>query len=370
MARTLDVDLPQVALDFYDEEEFTWHHRLLLVQVDGSKWVVSTPDHDVEVVNLADHKVVTLEKAALFPRRVKDDVYTFDPVSDNALENLLRRGRALARVLGVKDVEVAGPPIDSHWRVGDTGSERFDDIVDEAEMLQIERAVVRGDLGLYRASASEAWVYVERVKDSGHDAWLELKRSGPGRDLRICGVRRDGAGERSSLLRDSLGDYRSTDFKDWPFEGPSAAAELLKNVSSAGLELHLYPGHWESRSGVSPTGAVAREVRLAFDYLRHFQAYDQLDLPNLAGIECICRRIIVCQRAVRKNPKAPDFGGLEQFLQSSFDESGGLLTSEFDKYMAEQQRTAAVVLKQNRLWSEEVDAEKKKQAVRGGGNQK
>ena len=51
-------------------------------------------------------------------------------------------------------------------------------------------------------------------------------------------------------------------------------------------------------------------------------------------------------------------------MQSSFDETGGILTSEFDKYMAETQKTNAMVLKQTRLWSEEVGIEKDKQNAR------
>ncbi|CAK0862617.1 unnamed protein product, partial [Prorocentrum cordatum] len=153
-------------------------------------------------------------------------------------------------------------------------------------------------------------------------------------------------------------------FADWPFEGPSAARELITDVAAAGLELHLYPTWWESRGGVKSQGSVAREVRLGFDYLRIMQSYDQLNLQALASAELRCRRVIVRQRAARRNPKAPDFTGLEKVAQSNFDESGGLRVTEFDKYMAEQQKTSGTVLKSPRQDLEEQGNEKKRKAGR------
>ena len=141
---------------------------------------------------------------------------------------------------------------------------------------------------------------------------------------------------------------------------------MLTEVSKAGLELHLYPTPWESRSGVNPQGSVARKVRQCFGYLRCFQTYDQLNLPALAGIELIRRRVVACQRVVKRNAKNPDFSGTERFLQTSFDDSGGLRTSEFDKYMAEAQKTDATAMKHCRLRQEELEADEKRQAAKGG----
>ena len=54
--RTLDTHLQQVAIDFFNDEEFHWHGRLLLIQASGSKWITATPDLDVEITELADHR--------------------------------------------------------------------------------------------------------------------------------------------------------------------------------------------------------------------------------------------------------------------------------------------------------------------------
>ena len=56
-----------------------------------------------------------------------------------------------------------------------------------------------------------------------------------------------------------------------------------------------------------------------------------------------------------------------QLLQHSFDETGAIRTTAFDRYIADTQKTEAMVLKQTRLWAEEQAADRKKQAGRGGG---
>ena len=89
-------------------------------------------------------------------------------------------------------------------------------------------------------------------------------------------------------------------------------------------------------------------------------------MPALAGVELICRRAAVCQRAAKRNPKKRDFSGTGRFLQTSFDDSVGLRTSEVDKYMAEAQKTDATAMKHCRLRQEELEADEKRQAAKGG----
>ncbi|CAK0829406.1 unnamed protein product, partial [Prorocentrum cordatum] len=225
-------------------------------------------------------------------------------------------------------------------RVSDTGDRRFDGVIADGSMLG-DRAVVKGEAGLHLIDQRAGeWVTAQRVKNRDLDSWLERERSGPGRDLRIMPVHRDSCGKTVMLLRESANLFSDPKFADWPFEGPPSARELLADTAAAGLELHLCPT-W-----------------LAFDCLRAMQSCDQLNMQALASAELICL-IIVRQRAVRRNPKAPDFRGLEQLAQSNFDESGGLKTTEFDKYMAEQQKTNATVLRSLRQGLEEQEKEKK-----------
>ena len=54
-------------------------------------------------------------------------------------------------------------------------------------------------------------------------------------------------------------------------------------------------------------------------------------------------------------------------MSHSFDESGGIVTSDFQKHIAEEQKAEAVVMKQHRLWTEEVAAETKKKGDKNKG---
>ena len=92
-----------------------------------------------------------------------------------------------------------------------------------------------------------------------------------------------------------------------------------------------------------------------------FICYDQVDVRNLAGVEQIVRRIIQDERAVRKNPKHPDYSGLEFVLNQTTDVSGAASTTVFNRWYAQTQRDEAVVLKNARQHFEEVANEAKRQ---------
>ena len=59
------------------------------------------------------------------------------------------------------------------------------------------------------------------------------------------------------------------------------------------------------------------------------------------------------EKAVKRAPLAPDYGGLEHMLSTSVDATGAVIPQEFDRWSANVMRDEAQVLKQNRLWREE-----------------
>eukprot|EP00969_Alexandrium_andersonii_P361136 15456917-Alexandrium_andersonii.AAC.1 len=74
----------------------------------------------------------------------------------------------------------------------------------------------------------------------------------------------------------------------------------------------------------------------------------------------MARRALQIQRAVRRCPRHPSFEGLDLMLSFQLDESGGIVTSKFDAFVAEEQKSRAQILKQERMWTEERDAEDRK----------
>ena len=286
-----------------------------------------------------------------------------DDFTDEQAEEEITRALELARLLGDKSAQPpAASGVDRKWYFADTAKENFGERVDESILSS---AIVRGTLAILSLEGEPPdYVFIEKVSDGDLESWKESKRSGPGRDLRLAGLKRDSQGKRRALLREMRNLFRSTKFDDWPFRGPKALEEMLDALISGGVELFQAAAGFLRDSGLSAKSAIAHELRHLFCTLHLLCCYDQLDLSNSAGAEYLARRILCIQRAVRRSPTAPDFSGQEHFMSSAFDENGGIIVSNFEKHVAEEERAKAQVLKQNRLWHEEQSHAEK--AAKGG----
>ena len=141
--------------------------------------------------------------------------------------------------------------------------------------------------------------------------------------------------------------------KDWPFRGPLAILELLQAVRSSGHEIGAYHDQWVTTSGVSAGSSAAHMHRGLMSVLLHLICFDQMDCLQSAGAEMLARRIMQIQRAVRKNPKAPEYGGLELMVFSRLESGGAAPVGDFAKFVAEEQKAEAFTMKQQRLFAEE-----------------
>ena len=74
--------------------------------------------------------------------------------------------------------------------------------------------------------------------------------------------------------------------------------------------------------------------------------FDQLDGNQLASAELLARLILQTHQAVKLSPKAPDFRGTQLMVMSQLDSSGGVLTGDFARFMADEQKSEAFTLKQ------------------------
>ncbi len=75
------------------------------------------------------------------------------------------------------------------------------------------------------------------------------------------------------------------------------------------------------------------------------------------------------QCAAKRNPRVPDFDGLDCFMSNTLDSQGGIVTLKFEKHMAELQRAEAQVMKQQRMAHEEAEhlEKRKKGQPKGAG---
>lgn len=137
--------------------------------------------------------------------------------------------------------------------------------------------------------------------------------------------------------------------------------EYLRSLRDGGLSFKTHHAEWLSKSGVNPHGAIARQHFSMCTGLRLMQTWDQYDVTMSAGTEYYVRSLVQLEAAVRRNPKVPDFSGLEAMMEAHFDLSGAATTDRFNQWVMEQQRTQAQISKQSRLLREEAEHDRNKE---------
>ncbi|CAK0870115.1 unnamed protein product [Prorocentrum cordatum] len=312
--------------------------------VDDSE-ATDVPIGGVLVLDLSEHLVVALRRASAF--HAKD------------IEALWVDARGLAIVMGVS--APAAPPgaTAPRWIVSDPGSPDFGKELDLQMSGNPERLVYRDAVGIAMVSEEEGCVLVENVQEADEEDWRAEKGRGPGRDPRISPLSRRGPGHQA-MLSDALGRKSSLEISDWTSHGPKALPELPFAVVAIGLTLTSYWGFWVSELGVSRNAGVSQEMRHLLNVLRHAVTFDLSDTSKLASFELVGRRVLQIQRAVKRCPRHLSLEGLDLMLRSSLDESGRVVTSKFDAFVAEEQRAQGVILKQGRLCREEQESDAKK----------
>ena len=108
---------------FHEDPEITWHMRALLVKGPDSKWIAASPDHELEILDVASRPVLPVTSGAELPLGVRDDVYAFDPFENDEEDELDEAAQQYAILVGfVADGAVASGDT---WRFSDTAHEKF-----------------------------------------------------------------------------------------------------------------------------------------------------------------------------------------------------------------------------------------------------
>jgi hypothetical protein len=360
----MSLDIPErQVLIFFAADATPWHHRVLITQIDGARWALATPDFDIEVVNLAAEHIRALGRNAPFPAGI-GNVYGFDnPIEAADLASIRLEGRRLAEVLGAAPAAARGPagPADTTWRYADPAHTRFGDEIGADIMSDVAKVMVQMHCALVDPLGDGHWTFAQCVRDDEVLEWTDDKRSGAGRDPRLGPTRRRSDGVRASVLREEISNLKA-DVKvagGWPFQGPAAMGEFIAGVVATGHECLAYGPHWIKLSGLSPQSGLAIEFLVLITVLHFGITMDQLNPLNLVSFEMIARRLLMIQKAVKRNFKAPDFEGLEIYLSHSFDTNGGITTQAFDKHISDLQKSEAQIMKHQRLFKEEADTKKK-----------
>ena len=217
---------------------------------------------------------------------------------------------------------------------------------------------MQGSVGLVADGAQ--YTFMERVAPDDMPVWLSEKREGAGRDRRLAPLR-DRPDSTPALFREAVATFETpTPALHSMFQGPSATAELSSEIAASGLEPQGFTDQFISGVGIAAKGAVAIELRVHLFTLWVMAVHDRLNLPRLVCAEHVARRSLQLMAASRRNPRAPDWAGLDAYLRHLGGPSAPLRTPAFDQFVTDAQKTEAFILKQSRLVREENAAENKR----------
>ena len=179
--RVLDVPESQVAIDFFDDEVYHWHHRLLLVRGAPGHWITCSLDHELKYMNLSSHRVVPLTRGGIIPERICGNFYMFDEIDNEDLSRLRSEALQLARVVGIDLTAAAAgvPAAPDRWIVADTAHEKFGLPIRSDLSADTTRFITRETekVGLANIGGTDDdWVAIENVAQTDHDSWTSSKQ--------------------------------------------------------------------------------------------------------------------------------------------------------------------------------------------------
>ena len=355
--RTLDIAENQMLVT-YEDDDPKHHHRVLFFRVENGKWIGASPHYKVHVVDvLAEEGVIPLARASDFPVPF-GDVLTFRLFDQQRFDRLRAEARRLAIITG-GDLEGPGRAAvsDAKWYYSDTAHGKFgkeipSTLIKQAGTLVSGSSVIIPD--------DDDTTHGQLVGGADVEKWLEEKRVGVGRDVRLARPVRSGEVSTAPTLAARMMTFEEALLLLSPLPGPRNLKEVLQAVRMSGMELKAHAAHYLYISGVSEKSGIAIEFLLLFNYLSLMNSYDLLSPLNSASAELIARRALQIQKAIKRNPRAPDFEGLDHYLIGALDSGGGAAALSFDKFVADKQRDEGQMMKQSRLLREEGENDAKR----------
>ena len=356
-ALTLNIPERQLSVEF-PEDHFPQHHRVLVVSLGQARWIVCTPTWSVEVMDFDGENITPLTRNARFPAHLKPMfVFAVAEATEERLTAMRAEAMALAEVLGVVGVLATGVGGGAVWVYADPAIEEFSTDVPLALVSDPNFSFIRGSVGLTRLAdrgAEQHWTNMERVRPADKPMWLSEKREGAGRDRRLA--RLPASDGTTVLFRTAVAAMDSSQQPaSTTFEGPSAIREVLDSVTKSGLEPTGFQTQFVTSSGVPIGSSAARESAFLLHMFWLLATVDRLDLFASAGAEHAARRLLQLQRAVRRNPRAPDYEGLQVYMAHSMEANGTVRSTQFDKFVSTVMEADAKILKQQRLAKEEAE---------------
>ena len=384
-ARALDIPLRQCLVN-YDEDEngLFWHQRILVSRGPNLQWIWVTPTRSVQLGDLSDLNIFPLQRNKPLPPHLLGQIFGFAPLTEEELRDLMAQAKELAEIYGF-DLSCFTTVGGGTFMILDVRSQHYGETVPPEQVMSGdgEAFILRGAVAL--AKVDGHWLQAVRIDSQDISqlpvvqgsppnvtSWDFFRRlsSGDGiRDCRMLGDDRDSRGARFLDFRSMLLRSKQVDQVGFPLKGPHVAPEMAVALRDAGQEgFEIHHSHWAAKSGVPERSAAVRDHRLWSQVLRMGISFDLLDPANCASLEFAARRLAQIETAVKRNPKVPDYDGLDAMLETTIDSTGAAVAPAFGSWFAELRKTQAVVMKADRQFREEQTAlQKDKNKKNDGG---
>ena len=362
--RTLDITDPQVIVEYpLDAGGFFWHHRILLHRIAPGVWISLTPDLELKRYDLNVQEHMLVGRAAAFPTNQAPYVYAHDPISVAQLRHWRRQAKVMAGVLGGDEIlEIEDMP----WLIIDPAHSKFGEEVSEDIINDEELFVNIGARGVAMIDGAE--LFVEQVARTDIQKWKD-DRSTSGGDIRLLG-NHVVAGKRKLDLTVAVTLMKGDKPNDAGLAGPPVAKEYLTSVAEGPGNLVSYHSEWLRLSGIADSSAVAHSHKNLMEVLRLMHFRDQLDVSSLACGEFLARWAVQIEVAVSRNPRHPDYSGLDIMFGAPTSAAGKAETTTFSEWISAKMKDKSAVFKYEQQFREaeaKAKASSSSAPIGGGG---
>ena len=192
--------------------------------------------------------------------------------------------------------------------------------------------------------------------------------AGPSVDARVLVIARDTAGKQYQDFRSCIALYQTTSNPDWPVRGPRTALWCFQHMLRIAGGAIAWDMRWRALARKTEGDEDARHHEFLCRTLETFVSFDQVNAPNLAGVELLCRQLQLLEERVYEaeltalSAKKKSDSGLKSayelvdsglFLGTTETKSNLCICPALSEWISEQLRAEAAVAKERRKAREE-----------------
>ena len=260
---TLDIKALQILVHVPDDADgYPWHHRVLVLQIKGGRWVSLDPELELAVLDLDTVDYVLLNRNAAFPAEKWNDIFHFEPLPQSEVGGFRRRARTFLALHGDGGIEAD----ELVWVVCDPRDAYFGVIIPQATIEASDSMLEGGSKGI--VEHEDQFRFVEQIGKTEIVDTVKKWRSADS-DIRILKVQRDAAGNRNRPLSDAVPAYTQSDMSDWPHSGERAFREASDAVLRTTANWKTYHLTWKQESGIGTGTTLCHEHETLLRGLPH-----------------------------------------------------------------------------------------------------